>query len=668
MNGAAAGVMAEIASGRIEAARIIAAADSLSAQGADADALGLYRTWLHHNAADPLAYAIRYNLGVLLSRLGEPAAAAEAFQAAIAQKPDFFPAHINLGTTFERMGRVPDAVTQWLGLVNQLPAITGETVGYKVSALKQIGRVLEHTALEEAGEDALRQCIELAQPADAMQHWIAIRQKLCKWPVLGPVAGTTRPQLLAAMSPHCMVFHTDDPLLHLARGWKYCTGKIGRPALLFDRDSHRAALAARPKRRIRVGYLSSYFREHAHGYLTAEMYALHDRSRFEVFAYSCSRRTGDRIQERLKADVDHFVDILDMTDEEAARRIHADGIDILIDFNGYTGEARPAIMAMHPAPVAVNWLGYPGSMGTPYHDYVIADDFIIPPASEMFYSEKVVRLPCYQPNDRGRVVADIRWTRQAAGLPEGATVFCGFNGLQKITAPMWGRFMEILRRVPGGVLWLLDGGENSNQRLRHEAARLGIAPERIVFAPKIINAEHLSRYPLADLFLDTSPCGAHTTASDALWMGVPVLTVAGRGFASRVCGSLARAAGLGELVCASFGEYVDKAVALGNDRAGLAALGRRLAAGRDTCDLFDTQKLVRHLDGLLDGMWADFVAGRVPVPDLANLDLYDEIGTGLDADGVEMMARPDYLDLYRAGLREADRHRPLPPDTRLWPG
>lgn len=668
MNAAADEVMAQIVSGRMDAGRIIAAADSLAAQGADADALGLYRTWLQYNAANPLAYAIWYNLGVLLSRLGDHAAAAEALQAAIGQKPDFHPAIINLGTALERTGRVPDAVTRWLGLVNQLPGVTGETVSHKVAALKQIGRVLEHTSLEESGEDALRQAIELTQPADAMQHWIAIRQKLCKWPVLDPVAGTTRRQLLAAMSPHCMVFHTDDPLLHLARGWKYYTGKIGRPALLFDRETHRAALAARPKRRIRIGYLSSYFREHAHGYLTAEMYALHDRSRFEVFAYSCSRPTGDRIQERLKRDVDHFVDILDMSDEDAARRIHADGIDILIDFNGYTGEARPAIMAMRPAPVAVNWLGYPGSMGTPYHDYVIADDFIVPPESEMFYSEKVVRLPCYQPNDRGRVVADIRWTRRAAGLPEDAVVFCGFNGLQKITAPMWGRFMEILARVPGGVLWLLDGGETSNQRLRHEAARRGIAPERIVFAPKIVNAEHLSRYPLADLFLDTSPCGAHTTASDALWMGVPVLTVAGRGFASRVCGSLARAAGLPELVCASFQEYVDKAVELGTDRARLAALRQRLAAGRDTCDLFDTRKLVRHLDDLLQGMWNDFVADRVPVPNLANLDLYDEIGSDLDAEGMEMMAKPDYLDLYRARLREAHRHCPLPPDTRLWPG
>ncbi|BAE52596.1 glycosyl transferase [Paramagnetospirillum magneticum] len=668
MSDALAEVLNQIASGKIEATRVIAAADSLALQGADADALGLYRTWLQYNSANPLAYAIQYNMGVLLGKFGDHDGAVTAFKAAIAQRADFYPAHINLGSTYERLGRTSDAVTQWLGMVNQLPAITGESVNYKVSALKQIGRVLEHTSLEESGEDALRQCIELVQPADAMQHWIAIRQKQCKWPVLSGITGPTRRQLFAAMSPHCLVFHTDDPLLHLARGYKYYKAKIGRPKVFFDRDSHRAALATRPKRRIRIGYLSSYFREHAHGYLTAEMYKLHDRSRFEVFAYSCSRRTGDRIQTQVMKDVDHWVDILEMSDEDVAKRIAADGIDILIDFNGYTGEARPAIMAMRPAPIAVNWLGYPGSMGTPYHDYVIADDFTIPPDFEMYYSEKVVRLPCYQPNDRQRQVASINWTREAAGLPANATVFCGFNGVQKITAPMWERFMDILSRVPNGVLWLLDGGERINERLRQEAIRHGVTPDRIIFAPKLINAEHLSRYPLADLFLDTSPCGAHTTASDALWMGVPVLTVAGRGFASRVCGSLAVAAGLGDMVCTTFAEYVEKAVELGNDKRARQAIRDRLAANRATCDLFDTDKLVSHLDGLLAAMWEDFVADRVPRPNLANLDIYDEIGTDLDRDDLELIARADYQDLYRAQLREVDRHCPVAPDARLWPG
>jgi predicted O-linked N-acetylglucosamine transferase (SPINDLY family) len=265
-------------------------------------------------------------------------------------------------------------------------------------------------------------------------------------------------------------------------------------------------------------------------------------------------------------------------------------------------------------------------------------------------------------------VANIAWTREAAGLPANATVFCGFNGLQKITSAMWARFMDILSRVPNGVLWLLDGGDRINEKLRQEAIRHGVTPDRIVFAPKIINAEHLSRYPLADLFLDTSPCGAHTTASDALWMGVPVLTVAGRGFASRVCGSLAHAAGMGDLVCSTFEEYVDKAVELGNDKRRRTAYREQLAANRATCDLFDTDKLITHLDNLLEGMWNDFVADRIPVPDLNNLPIYDEIGTELDDDAVEMLSRPDYLDLYRAGLKAFDRHYPITPDTRLWPG
>ncbi len=640
----------------------------LGGEGKGEHAVALFQTWLDHNAGDPNAPAVHFNLGVLLAERGELARARDAYAAAIRLKPDFVPPHLNLGSVAERDGVIAEAVGHWLSVVNALAGITGETVGYKLMALKHIGRVLEKTALETSAEDALRQAIEIKAEADAIQHWISLRQSQCKWPVMAGIGNVPRKTLFSGMSPHCLIFHTDDPLLHLARGTAYYKRKVGQPpGSLHALHRDRARNAAK-NRRIRIGYFSSYLREHAHGYLTAGMYELHDRKKFEVFAYSCSDYTADRIQLRIKNGVDHWVDVGGMTDEQTARRILDDEIDILIDFNGYTGAARLNVMALRPAPIIVNWLGYPGSMGTPYHNYVIADDFIIPPGYEKYYGEKVLRLPCYQPNDRQRLVANRSWTRADAGLPEQGTVFCSFNGTKKLTAAMWRRHMSILAQVPGSVLWLFGSYDTTEARLRELAKEQGIAPERLIFAQALVNHEHLARYPLGDLFLDAAPCGGHTTASDALWMGVPVLTAAGRGFAARVCGSLVTAAGLPELVCDSLDDYVRRAVELGTDRTKLAALRQKLVDSRDTCDLFNIDKLMTHLDDLLLEMWEDYRQDGLPTPDLRNLEIYDEIGTSLDRDDLEMMTVADYEELYRERLRERHAYAPVPFDVRLWPG
>jgi predicted O-linked N-acetylglucosamine transferase (SPINDLY family) len=628
----------------------------------------LYKAWLLANADHSLAYTVQYNLGTVLSQIGDLQGAKDAYSAAIALKEDFFPAYINIGSTLERMGATGEAVSHWLTVVRMLGDINSESVSHKLTALNQIGRVLEKTHLETAAEDALRQSIEIEHNPDAIQHWLALRQKQCEWPVIQPIGKTSRQTLFSGMSPHSLVFHTDDPILHLGRAYTYYKRKIGYQNKFFCSPSKEKRNEKRQadNRKIKVGYISSYFREHAHSFLTAEIYKLHDRTKLEIFAYSCSNRTMDYMQKKIMEDVDHWIDINDMTDEEAAERIYKDGIDILIDFNGYTGEARVNICAMRPAPVIVNWLGYPGSMGTPYHNYIIADDFIIPPDLEKYYSEAVVRLPCYQPNDRSRAVSDHRWTRQEAGLPENAMVFCSFNGIQKITSFMWQRYLSILANVPGSVLWLLGSYGPTEQRLKILAAEQGVDPERLIFAPKLANTQHLARYPLADLFLDSAPCGAHTTASDALWMGVPVLTMAGRGFAARVCGSLAKSAGLDQLVCHNIEDYVRKAVELGNNTDKLAELKATLKSNIPTCDLFDTPKLVKHLDDLLVQMHAREMAGETPHPDLINLEIYNDIGTEIDRDDVEMAGIADYEDLYLRRLRDLHDYYPIARDTRLW--
>jgi predicted O-linked N-acetylglucosamine transferase (SPINDLY family) len=305
-------------------------------------------------------------------------------------------------------------------------------------------------------------------------------------------------------------------------------------------------------------------------------------------------------------------------------------------------------------------------MASPYHHYLIADPWIIPPGSEIYYTEKVLRLPCYQPTDRQRVVSEKRPTRAEAGLPEEAMVYCCFNGAHKISRFTLERWLTILSRVPGSVLWLLSSTESTEQRLKDFAQSFGIAPDRLIFAPKMANPEHLARYPLADLFLDTAPYGAHTTASDALWMGVPLLTMSGRSFASRVCGSLVRAAGMPDLDCASPAEFVDRAVAMGRDRSIAHSYRGRLTAARDSSLLFDTPNLVARLEELYREMWADFRSNRLPVPDLANLETYLEVGSAIDHEAIEIQAVPDYIGWWRDKLAAYHALRPIPYDRRLW--
>jgi len=265
------------------------------------------------------------------------------------------------------------------------------------------------------------------------------------------------------------------------------------------------------------------------------------------------------------------------------------------------------------------------------------------------------------------VVAPERPSRAEAGLPEDAFVFCSFNGLQKLTRHTCERWLEILRAVPGSVLWLLDPGAETAERLAAYAEQRGVERSRLVIAPKLANPYHLARYPLADLFLDSFPYGAHTTASDALWMGVPVLTMSGRSFASRVCGSLVRAAGLPELVCDTPQAFVQRAIELASTPAAVAALKAKLELHRPTCDLFDMDKLVGRLEALYDGMCGDYLAGELPVPDLANLDAYLRAAIGFDHDAQEMLGlAPDYDAYYRQKLAARDRARPLRADRRLW--
>ena len=333
--------------------------------------------------------------------------------------------------------------------------------------------------------------------------------------------------------------------------------------------------------RIRVAYLSADFHEHATAHLIAGLFEMHDAARFELTAVSFGPETGDPMRERLRRAFPHFVDVRDRSDRDVAAMLRESEIDIAVDLKGFTANSRTGILALRPAPVQVNYLGYPGTMGAPYIDYIIADRHVIPPDHDIHYTEKVVRLPdAYQVNDATRRIAEPAPTRAEAGLPEAGFVFCCFNSNYKITPEIFAVWMRLLERVPGSVLWLLEGNPLASENLRAEAKRRGVAPDRLIFAPTLPADLHLARHRLADLFLDTRPVNAHTTASDALWAGLPLVTCVDDAFAGRVAASLLHAVGLPELVARDLEQYEAIALRVATTSSLRSELRARLAQNR----------------------------------------------------------------------------------------
>jgi predicted O-linked N-acetylglucosamine transferase (SPINDLY family) len=350
--------------------------------------------------------------------------------------------------------------------------------------------------------------------------------------------------------------------------------------------------------RWRIGYYSGDFHQHPVACLVVEALELHDRERFEVFAYSYGPDDGSEMRSRLVNGIEHFVDVAWEPNDVVLKRIRSDRLHLLIDLKGYTAGDRLRVMAERPCAVQAAWLGYPATSGAPFIDYVIADDYIIRGDAEQHYSERVLRLPhSYQANDRKRRAAPPH-ARADYGLPEGAFVFCCFNQTVKITPQIFERWMSLLRRVDGSVLWLLDDNTWATRNLRQSVKEAGIAGERVVIGPRLPPAEHLARYRVADLALDTFPYTSHTTGSDALWLGCPLVALSGETFASRVSGSLLVNCGLPELITRTLDEYEGLAVRLANDGAYMREVRARLAATRESAPLFDSQRFARDLEAL----------------------------------------------------------------------
>ena len=462
--------------------------------------------------------------------------------------------------------------------------------------------VLQHKHKE--GIAFLKQTFELDSEYYIAQSLISYQlQQFCEWDDLNELAQFVRRSVLES-PPSEKNHHTPLSFLLLpgttAKEQKLCAEnytQLEYQHLVAARDKLGFGFDRPPNEKIHIGYLSGDFRQHAVSFQIAEIFELHDRSRFHITAYSFGQDDGSAMRSRLEKAFDNFVDICNDSHEEAARKIHGDHTDILVDLAGHTRDSRSEILALRPAPIQVNYLGYPGTMGADFIDYIIADRFVIPLAHRDYYTESVVRLPdCLMPTDRTRARLAAP-SRMDCGLPEKSFVFCCFNQTYKITSEMFDIWCRLLKAVPGSVLWLPASNPQAEINLRKEAENRSVNSGRIIMASRLPEMEdHLARLQCADLFLDTLPYNAHSTCCDALWMGLPVVTCAGETFPSRVAGSLLTAIGVPELITYNLNNYYHLALELATNRESLAAIRRKIIANRDTAPLFDSELFTRNLE------------------------------------------------------------------------
>lgn len=564
------------------------------------DALGGFNRTLE---IEPRHLGALNNKGTVFLELGRLEDALETFDKAIAIRKDNPEALNNRGAALEGLNRCDDALASYEKAAAIAPS--------QPDAPYKRGLLLEKLKRFDDAIAAYQAVLKL-DPAYkyALGRLVHTKMHACRWDDLpGEI---TRLSIAirhgtCVSDPFTVLSASAEPADQLACARTFAVDKYP-PAKAPLRHG------ARERRdRIRLAYVCGEFREHATSYLAAELFELHDKARFETFAIATGADDHSAMRRRIEAAFDVFIDGSAKPDAELAELLCRSEIEIAVNLNGYFGIERTGVFALRPSPIQVNYLGFPGTMGADYMDYIIADRRVIPGDSHSFYSEKVVYLPdSYQVNDSKKSINESTPTRAAVGLPESGFVFCCFNNNHKITPDMFGIWMQLLQQVDGSVLWLLEGNPEAKGNLRREAEARGIAAERIVFAPRLTLSDHLARHRLADLFLDTLPHNAHTTASDALWAGLPVLTCVGPTFASRVAASLLDAVGLSELITHAIDEYETQALQLARNPPLLAALKDKLARNRGTSPLYDTNRYRRHIEAAYTVMWERYQRGEGP--------------------------------------------------------
>ena len=577
------------------------------------------------------------NRGNVLRAMRRDRDALESYERAIAVKPDHATAHRNRADVLLDVNRPRDALAA-IDRALEIEAGNAQAWNVRGVALGDLGdhanalaafdrALLLAPRLDEARFNRGSALLDLrryadaanafgALAADAPRHPFARGQALhakmlaCDWRGLDElvsaiVADVREGRPSAEPFGLLPIVDSADDLMRCAR--------------IFSQTRYPAAPAVwRGERyvhdRIRIGYVSGEFRQQATSMLMAELFERHDKRRFALHAFDNGSADGSSLRRRIEHSFDEIVSISGVSDDAAAAMVRAREIDILVNLNGYFGRFRQGLFARRAAPVQVNYLGFPGTLGCDYYDYLVADAHVIPESDDRHYTERIVRLPdTYQPNDATRVIATPGPTRADAGLPATAFVFCSFNNNYKITPGVFAAWMHLLREVEGSVLWLLEDNPDAARNLRAECERSGVDVRRLVFAPRVAPDAHLARHRLADLFVDTLPCTAHTTASDALWAGLPLLTAYGATFPGRVAASLLRAAGLPELVTRNLDDYVSTALSLARDPVRLRELRDRLAANRGRCALFDGERFRRNLESAYARMYQRYQDGQPPV-------------------------------------------------------
>lgn len=521
---------------------------------------------------------LHYNLGNAQRELGKTAAALKSYQQALALMPNDADTYNNLGNVLRETGQLNEAISAY----QQALRINPDLHHARVHLVHQKQHACDWAGLTEEIEK-IRQMVREIPEAQvspfaflAMPGTSAKEQKRCAdhW-VQNRIAPLLQNQLLENQKPFS-----------------------------FEKSN--------PSKKLRIGYLSSDFRLHPLAFLITELIELHDRNQFEIYAYSNASDDKTAERRRLETAFDHFIDIRQLSIEQLAQRIHQDHIDILVDLTGFTQASRSAVVALKPAPISVNWLGFPGTMGMlndgPLFDYILSDDFITPEHVQADYAEKLLPLPiCYQPSSRRLELAKAP-SRDAYQLPTDGFVFCSFNQTFKILPDIFDIWMRLLKTKPNSVLWLLESNPVAKSNLQREAELRGVAANRLIFAPKVPIAEHFARHQLADLFLDTLPYNAHTTAGDALWMGLPVISCVGDTFASRVAGSLLNALDMPELITDTLESYEKKAMQLASNPAELIAIKNKLAANKASSALFNTALFTQNLENIYQSIWQKYLA------------------------------------------------------------
>jgi predicted O-linked N-acetylglucosamine transferase (SPINDLY family) len=587
---------------------------------------------------NPKVAAAYGNLGNALMDLKRPAEALASYDKAIALKPDVAEAHYNRGNALRELKRPVEALVSYDKAIALKPDVA-EAHSNRGNALMDLKRPAEALASYDRAialkpdfaaahnnrGNSLRNLKRLAEALASYETAIALKpdfeflygnlintkMMICDWSNLE----TKIAQLVHKVDraekvsqPFPLLAATNSPELQRKAAEIYALARYPLNLAL-------PKIAKRQRRnKIRIGYFSSEFRNHPTAFLTAELFEQHNRSQFEVAAFSLGIDTRDDMRRRLEAAFDKFLDVRNRSDRDVASLARNLEIDIAVDLGGFsTKDCRMGIFSMRAAPMQVNYLVYAGTTGAEYIDYLIADSTLIPASNQKYFSEKIVYLPnSYQANDRKRRIADKTFTRAEVGLPEDAFVFCCFNNNFKIAPEVFDCWMRILKRVDNGVIWLFEGNTKATSNLRKEAEIIGVHPERLIFAKPMPLSEHLARHRLADLFLDTLPYNAHTTASDALWTGLPVLTHIGETFAGRVAASLLNAIGLSELVATTPQAYEALAIELATHPENLAAIKSKLATNRLTTPLFDTQTFTRHIEAAYTMMYERYQADLPP--------------------------------------------------------